>query len=79
MMNLTIVSPEKELFAGEITEVTLPGTMGRFTIFKNHAAIVSSLTKGEINCTTLDGIVHTLDIDGGFIEASKNEISVCVS
>ena len=79
MMNLTVVSPEKELFAGEVTAVTLPGTMGLFTILNNHAPIVSSLRKGEIHCTTTDGVVHTLDVDGGFIEASGNVISVCIS
>ena len=28
-LHLNIVSPEKELFNGEVESVTLPGTMGR--------------------------------------------------
>ena len=29
-LHLNIVSPEKELFNGEVESVTLPGTMGSF-------------------------------------------------
>ena len=31
-LHLNIVSPEKELFNGEVESVTLPGTMGSFSI-----------------------------------------------
>jgi F-type H+-transporting ATPase subunit epsilon len=47
-LQLNIVSPEKELFNGEVSQVTLPGLLGQFTILPNHAPIVSSLKKGEI-------------------------------
>ena len=31
-LHLDIVSPEKEIFTGEVDSVTLPGTLGSFTI-----------------------------------------------
>lgn len=31
-LQLNIVSPEKELFNGEVSQVTLPGLLGQFTI-----------------------------------------------
>lgn len=34
-LHLNIVSPEKEIFDGEVNSVTLPGTMGSFTICRN--------------------------------------------
>ena len=40
-LHLNIVSPEKELFNGEVESVTLPGTMGSFSILPQHAPIVS--------------------------------------
>lgn len=76
---LVIVSPEKRIFKGEITSVTLPGTMGNFSILSNHAPIVSSLQQGQLNYVTPDGTQHTLDINGGFIEMSSGEVSVCVT
>ena len=33
-MNLIVLTPEKELFCGEITSVKVPGTKGQFEILK---------------------------------------------
>ncbi|EGJ71385.1 ATPase, F1 complex, delta/epsilon subunit [Bacteroides coprosuis DSM 18011] len=79
MMKLSIVSPERELFKGEIKEINLPGTKGKFTILTNHAPLVSSLEKGEVHYTTIEGIEYSLEIEEGFIEVSNNVVSVCVS
>ena len=43
-LHLDIVSPDKEIFNGEVDSVTLPGTLGSFTILSKHAPIVSSLS-----------------------------------
>ena len=45
---LNIVSPEKEIYNGEVESVTLPGTIGTFTILPQHAPIVSSLREGKV-------------------------------
>lgn len=76
---LTISSPEKELFEGEIKVITLPGSAGSFNILPNHAPIVSSLKKGTVMYVLPDGTEHTVDVQGGFIELSNNMISVCIS
>ena len=47
-LHLDIVSPEKEIFTGEVDSVTLPGTLGSFTILVQHAPIVSSLKAGTL-------------------------------
>lgn len=77
-LHLTIISPEKKLFDGEIKSVTLPGTVGLFTILPQHAPIVSSLSQGSLVYVTLDGTEHDLDIKGGFIELSNGVASVCI-
>ena len=41
-MNLEIITPEKELYKGEVDSITLPGTDGEFGILKNHAPIIST-------------------------------------
>ena len=66
-LHLSIVSPEKSVFDGEVKIVTLPGTVGSFSILPGHAPIVSSLKAGTLGYTTMDGEEHTLDIQGGFI------------
>ena len=77
-LHLSIVSPEKSVFDGEVKIVTLPGTVGSFSIL-GHAPIVSSLKAGTLGYTTMDGEEHTLDIQGGFVEMSDGTASVCVS
>lgn len=78
-LHLSIVSPEKSLFEGDVKIVTLPGTIGSFSILPGHAPIVSSLTTGTLGYTTMDDEEHTLDIQGGFVELSDGIASVCIS
>lgn len=78
-LHLSIVSPEMSIFDGEARIVTLPGTVGSFSVLPGHAPIVSSLKKGTISYTTTDGEVHTLDIQGGFMEMSDEVASVCIT
>lgn len=78
-LHLSIVSPEKSIFDGEVRIVTLPGTIGSFSVLPGHAPIVSSLKEGTISYTTTDGEVRTLDIQGGFMEMSDGTASVCVT
>ncbi|MCK9160428.1 MAG: ATP synthase F1 subunit epsilon [Bacteroidaceae bacterium] len=78
-LHLSIVSPEKVLFDGDISSVTLPGTVGSFTILPHHAPIVSSLKAGKLVYMTEDDHEQEMDIQGGFIELSNGDISVCVS
>lgn len=76
-LHLTIVSPEKELFNGEVESVTLPGTMGSFSILPQHAPIVSSLGAGTLVYVT-GGEEHALDIQSGFVEMSNGKVTVCI-
>ena len=47
-MELLIVSPDAELFSGEVESVTLPGKSGSFQILNNHSPIVSTLVSGNV-------------------------------
>ena len=75
-MILEIITPEKELFSGEITSVKFPGTNGGFEILNNHAPIISTLARGEIKVTTNDKNTEIFDINGGVIEMQNNKIIV---
>lgn len=75
---LKIVSPEKTVFSGEILSVTLPGKLGSFTILPQHAPVVSSLKSGKLMYISKDGKENTQDVEGGFVEMSDNQVSVCI-
>ncbi|HEY6913056.1 MAG TPA: ATP synthase F1 subunit epsilon [Paludibacter sp.] len=76
-MKLEIITPEQIYFSGEVTSVTLPGTSGLFTVWENHAPLISSLTKGKISYTA-NNKETDLIVDGGFAEVSNNTVTVCV-
>ena len=90
-MILEIVSPESQLFSGEVTSVTLPGIDGSFQILNNHAPIVSILGKGLVKIaapdfkfakevkskfTKLDDQNYTLAIASGTIEMKDNKVII---
>ena len=75
-MKLTIYSPEKTLFDGEVTLCEVPGGRGRFTVLTGHDSIVSTLTEGEIRYQTA-AREEKLLIRGGYVEVSNDIISVC--
>ena len=79
LLHLEIFSPEKEIFSGEVEHLTLPGTMGSFTILPQHAPIISSLQDGVLSYVTETGEEHTEKVKGGFVEMNGNKVSVCVN
>ena len=78
-LHLSILSPEKSIFDGDVKLVTLPGTVGSFSILPGHAPIVSSLQAGTLSYTTMEGEERTIDIQGGFVELSDGTVSACIS
>ena len=58
--------------------VTLPGTMGSFTVLHNHASLISTLTPGNIAYREADGKEGSFHVKGGIADVDNNVISVCV-
>ncbi len=77
-MTLKIISAQEVLFDGSVTSVTLPGTMGEFTVLRNHAALLSTLTPGSVRYIDDAGAQHSAEITGGIADIDNNVISVCV-
>lgn len=84
-MTLKIISTTEILFEGEVGLVSLPGAEGRFTVLRNHASLISTLTPGTIMYRTDGDMSHNredydgrFDIKGGIADIDDNVISVCV-
>ena len=75
-MKLEIITPEKQLFSGEVNSVKFPGSNGSFEVLNNHAPIISTLSKGVIRVITKEKDTRTFDINSGVIEMQKNNIIV---
>lgn len=74
-MNLEILTPDKKVFDGEVTSVTVPGTQGSFEVLTNHAPIISTLEKGKVIIRNAGKEVF-FTISGGAIEVINNKIIV---
>jgi F-type H+-transporting ATPase subunit epsilon len=75
-MHLEIITPDKELYSGEVTSIVVPGKEGSFGIMNNHAPIISTLKAGKIKVTDTQKNTQQFEIKGGVVEVSKNKVSV---
>lgn len=75
-MRLEIITPDKNLFKGEIQSVTVPGKKGSFMVLKNHAPIISILEEGQIEFVTKEYKEEQIKINGGVIEVKQNQVIV---
>ena len=75
-MNLIVLTPEHELFQGEVTAVKVPGVAGQFEVLNGHAPIVSALGQGKVYITQPSGEKKEYAISQGFIEVLNNEVAV---
>ncbi len=76
-IRLNIITPEATLVDEMVDSVTLPGSLSPFQVLKDHAALLSSLTSGNV-CYDVEGKENVVAIKGGFVEVLDNVVSVCV-
>jgi len=76
---LEILTPESRVFSGEITLVSLPGTLGSFEIMKNHAPIISTLEAGTVKVIDTAGQTQVFPIKRGVVECLDNQIHLLVT
>ena len=78
-MFIEIVTPDKKVFEGEATSAIFPGTDGSFQILNNHAALVSTLGKGNIVFVKILNNKPEevqMEVDGGVVEVLNNKVTV---
>ena len=78
-MRVEVVSPEKVLFSGEATQVITRTLSGEIAFLAGHAPFLGTLTAGETRVYLLDGTIQHFEIEGGFVEVSRNTVSILVS
>ena len=70
-----LVSPEKLLFSGEVTQVDVPGSEGDFGVLAGHAPIVTTLRPG-ILVIYAERETLRIVIEGGFAEVGPAGLTV---
>ncbi|MEO1041301.1 MAG: ATP synthase F1 subunit epsilon [Pseudomonadota bacterium] len=71
----SLVSPERELFSGDVDAVVVPGTEGIFEVRAAHAPLMATLSPGMIEVHS-GGSVQKTYVRGGFADVSQNGLTV---
>lgn len=74
-LHFELVSPEKLVFSGEVTQVDLPGAEGDFGVMEGHAPLVTTLRPG-IMTVSVGGNAQKIVVLGGFAEVSDKGLTV---
>lgn len=77
-MKLEIISASEVSYTGDVSSVTLPGVLGSFTVLKDHAPLISVLSKGNVKFVDSENDTKSIAIAGGIADVNDNVISVCV-
>ncbi|MEO1027758.1 MAG: ATP synthase F1 subunit epsilon [Pseudomonadota bacterium] len=72
----SLVSPEKELFSGEVDHVIAPGTDGEFGVLPAHAPFMSTLKNGVVRVLTGDTETMRVFVRGGFADVTPEGLTI---
>jgi F-type H+-transporting ATPase subunit epsilon len=73
--HFSLVSPERELFAGEVDQVDAPGSEGDFGVLEGHSPFMTSLREGTV--TVINGGQTTaFTIAGGFADVTPAGLTI---
>jgi F-type H+-transporting ATPase subunit epsilon len=74
-LHFSLVSPERELFAGQVDQVDAHGVEGDFGVFAGHAPFMTALKEGRV--TVRDGQrVWGYDVQGGFADVTPEGLTI---
>jgi len=74
-LNFALVSPERELFHGDVDQVVVPGSEGEFGVLPNHAPVMSVIKPGALRVID-DGSERRIFVNGGFADVTPDGLTV---
>ncbi len=74
-LHFSLVSPERELFAGDVDQVDAPGSEGDFGVLANHAPFMTALKEGQVRVYD-QGRVRVFEVRGGFADVSPVGLTI---
>ena len=72
---LSILTPEKTVFEGNVEYVEVPGAEGYLGVLAHHAPLVTGIHAGRMT-VRVSGKDEHYDVAGGFFEVSGNRATV---
>ena len=75
-LRLKIITPDRLVFDGEVSELVAPGQMGEFGVLPGHVPFLSVLFPGRLRFKTEESGENTLIIHGGLADVKDDTVSV---
>ncbi len=75
LLKFELVSPERLLLSEEVDQVTVPGTEGDFTVFAQHAPVLSTMRPGVVDVKKASGD-ERIFVRGGFAEVNPAGLTI---
>lgn len=74
-LHFSLVSPERELFSGQVDQVVVPGIDGQFGVLSQHAPVMTVIQQGAIRI--LDGASERkIYVGGGFADVTPSGLTI---
>jgi F-type H+-transporting ATPase subunit epsilon len=74
-LHFSLVSPERELFSGEVDQVDAPGSEGDFGVLAGHAPFMTTLKEGRVKAYDGDETL-VFDVRGGFADVTPEGLTI---
>ena len=76
-IQLSVVTPERQLLQTTVSEVTIPGLGGELGVLPGHAPLITELGMGELKYHAVDSSQSVpLAILGGFAEVLPDRVTI---
>jgi len=74
-LHFSLVSPERELFSGEVDQVDAPGSEGDFGVLAGHAPFMTTLKAGRVQVYDA-GRTIVFEVRGGFADVTPAGLTI---
>jgi len=74
-LTFSLVSPERELFSGQVDQVDLPGSEGDLGVLPNHSPLMAAIRTGAITVYA-NGTEEKFFVEGGFADVTPAGLTV---
>ncbi len=74
-LHVSLVTPEAELFVGDVDQVVAPGVEGQFGVLAHHAPFMTILAEGDVVVMN-DGRSRVFQVRGGFADVNAQGMTI---
>jgi F-type H+-transporting ATPase subunit epsilon len=74
-LHFSLVSPERELYSGDVDRVDAPGSEGNFGVLAGHAPFMTTLKEGRVHVHN-EGGERVYDVRGGFADVTPQGLTI---